>query len=93
VRQSLAEIGFYSATDLFSTFAAQAPALAPWMADAQINRDKNLRLQYLAGMSLNLYEQGPIYADMIRYRRYPEGLFQGSPERLQQIRMATSGVR
>jgi spermidine synthase len=93
VRQSLAEIGFYSATDLFSTFAAQAPALAPWMADAQINRDKNLRLQYLAGMSLNLYEQGPIYADMIRYRKYPEGLFQGSPERLQRIRAATGGFR
>jgi spermidine synthase len=93
VRQSLAEIGFYNATDLFATFAAQAPALAPWMADAQINRDKNLRLQYLAGMSLNLYEQGPIYADMIKYRKYPEGLFQGSPERLARIRAAASGMR
>jgi spermidine synthase len=93
VRQSLAEIGFYSATDLFSTFAAQGPALAPWMADAQINRDKNLRLQFLAGESLNHYDQGPIYADMIRYRRYPEGLFQGSPERLNRIRMATMGMR
>jgi spermidine synthase len=90
VRQSLAEIGFFSATELFATFAAQAPALAPWMADAQINRDKNLRLQYLAGMSLNLYEQGPIYADMIRYRKYPEGLFQGSPERLARIRASAS---
>lgn len=93
VRQSLAEIGFYSATDLFSTFAAQAPALAPWMADAQINRDKNLRLQFLAGMSLNHYDQGPIYADLIRYRKYPEGLFTGSPERLDRIRMATMGYR
>lgn len=63
------------------------------MADAQLNRDKNLRLQYLAGMSLNLYEQGPIYADMIRYRKYPEGLFQGSPERLARIRAAANGVR
>jgi spermidine synthase len=93
VRQSLAEIGFYSATDLFTTFAAQGPALAPWMVDAEINRDKNLRLQYLAGMSLNLYEQGPIYADMIRYRKYPEGLFQGAEERLSRIRMATMGMR
>ena len=93
VRQSLAEIGFYSATDLFSTFAAQAPALGPWMADAQINRDKNLRLQFLAGLSLNHYDQGPIYADLIRYRKYPEGLFVGSPERLNRIRMATMGMR
>ncbi|MEA3246024.1 MAG: fused MFS/spermidine synthase [Gemmatimonadota bacterium] len=93
VRQSLAEIGFYSATDLFSTFAAQGPALAPWMADAQINHDSNLRLQFLAGESLNHYDQGPIYADMIRYRRYPEGLFQGSPERLARIRASASGAR
>lgn len=93
VRQSLAEIGFYSATDLFSTFAAQAPALAPWMADAQINRDKNLRLQFLAGLSLNRYDQGPIYADLIRYRKYPEGVFIGSPDRLNRIRMATMGFR
>ncbi|MBM4194486.1 MAG: SAM-dependent methyltransferase [Gemmatimonadetes bacterium] len=93
VRQSLAEIGFYSATDLFSTFAAQGPALAPWMADAQINTDKNLRLQFLAGASLNSYDQGPIYADMIRYRKYPEGLFKGSEERLNRIRAATAGYR
>ena len=93
VRQSLSEIGFYSATDLFTTFAAQAPALAPWMADAQINSDKNLRLQFLAGMSLNHYDQGPIYADMIRYRKYPEGLFQGTPERLDRIRAAAGGFR
>ncbi|HVZ47531.1 MAG TPA: fused MFS/spermidine synthase [Gemmatimonadaceae bacterium] len=93
VRNSLAEIGFYSATDLFATFAAQGPALAPWMADAQINRDKNLRLQFLAGASLNHYDQGPIYADMIRYRKYPEGVFTGSPERIDRIRTAANGGR
>jgi len=93
VRASLAEIGFFSATDVFATFAAQGPALAPWMADAQINYDKNLRLQYLAGMSLNQYEQGPIYADMIKYRKYPEGLFTGAPERIARIRNAANGGR
>ena len=93
VRASLAEIGFFSATDVFATFAAQGPALAPWMADAQINYDKNLRLQYLAGMSLNQYDQGPFYADMIKYRKYPEGLFTGTPERVQRIRMAANGGR
>jgi spermidine synthase len=93
VRQSLAEIGFYSATDLFSTFAVHAPALAPWMADAQINRDKNLRLQFLAGMSLNRYDQGAIYADMIKYRKYSEELFTGSPERLDRIRKAVMRKR
>ncbi len=37
-----------------------AQDLAPWLKDAAINRDRNLRLQYLAGMGLNLYQSGPI---------------------------------
>ena len=49
VAQSLSEIGMFSATDLFSTYAGKRPDLDPWMADAIINRDRNLRLQYLAG--------------------------------------------
>ncbi|HEX8726626.1 MAG TPA: fused MFS/spermidine synthase [Gemmatimonadaceae bacterium] len=91
VARSLSEIGFYSAVDLFSTFAAQGPQLAPWTADAQINHDRNLRLQYLAGMSNNQYNQQAIYADMLRYRAYPPGLFEGSPRTLQILRAAIGG--
>ena len=36
----------FSATDLFSTYAGKRPDLDPWMADAIINRDRNLRLQH-----------------------------------------------
>ena len=42
MRQSLAEIGFYSATELFSTIAAHGPELAPWMADALTLRSRRL---------------------------------------------------
>ncbi len=91
VAHSLSEIGFYSATDLFSTFAAQGPALAPWMADAQINHDRDLRLQYLAGISNDQYNQQAIYADMLRYRTYPDHLFTGSPQTLQTLHAAISG--
>jgi spermidine synthase len=91
VARSLTEIGFYSATELFSTFAAQASALAPWMADAQINHDRNLRLQYLAGMSNNQYNQQAIYAGMLQYRKYPDHLFTGSPQTLQSLHAAISG--
>jgi spermidine synthase len=86
VSASLAEIGFHSAIDLLSTFAARAEQLRPWLADAQINRDKNLRLQYLAGFGLNLYEQASIYAEMIQGRKYPEGLFTGTPAQLAELR-------
>ena len=91
VAQSLREIGFNSATELFATFAGNEPMLRPWLADAQINRDRNLRLQFLAGLSLNTYDQAGIYSQMLQYRQYPDGLFTGSPERLAQIRMATGG--
>jgi spermidine synthase len=78
VAQSLAEVGFTDAFSLLGTYAGQARDLAPWLADAQINRDSNLRLQYLAGMGLNTYENAGIYDDMLKYRKYPDNLFVGS---------------
>jgi spermidine synthase len=81
VDASLREIGFNSALDLFSTYAGRASDLKPFLADAAVNRDRNLRLQYLAGLGLNLYQSGPIYSEMLRYRRQPQGLFVGSADR------------
>jgi spermidine synthase len=78
VSQSLREIGFNSAVDLFSTYAGSASDLQPWLKDAPINRDRNLRLQYLAGLGLNLYQSGPIYSEMLTYRKLPQNLFVGS---------------
>ena len=78
VALSLHEIGFSSAADLFSTYAGQRRDLADWLKDAAINRDRNLRLQYLAGMGLNLYQSQAIYSDLLAYRRYPDNVFVGS---------------
>ena len=66
VKNSLAQIGMHSAVDLFSTYAGRKPDLEPWLRNATINRDRNLRLQYLAGLGLNLYQADVIYADMLR---------------------------
>jgi spermidine synthase len=82
VAQSLSEIGFYNGVDLLSTFAAQGPQLQPWLADAQVNRDRNLRLQYLAGLGVNKYEQAQIYSEILQFRNVPPNLFVGSPDRL-----------
>jgi spermidine synthase len=92
VARSLSQIGFYSAVDLFSTFAAQGPQLGPWMADAQINHDRNLRLQYLAGMSNDQYNQQLIYAGMLKYRAWPPDLFAGSSATLQALHAAIGGA-
>lgn len=62
--------------------------LAPWLAGAQGNRDRNLLLQFLAGMGNNVYQGGPIYAEMLSYRRYPEQLFTTSGETGMALRMA-----
>ena len=81
VAQSLREIGMNSAVDLFSTYAGRKPDLEPWLRDATINRDRNLRLQYLAGLGLNLYQADVIYADMLRYvTRTPDDLFIATPQ-------------
>ena len=54
------------------------PSSQPWLQDASINRDRNLRLQYLAGLGLNLYQSESIYADMLAYASgYPNDLFVG----------------
>jgi spermidine synthase len=85
--QSLREIGMNSAVDLFSTFAGRAKDLQPWMADAVINRDRNLRLQFLAGMGLNLYQSDVIYSGMLAHaHRFPDELFVASPETMNALR-------
>ena len=77
--------------DLLATYAGQRSDLADWLADAQINRDRNLRLQYLAGMGLNTNQSGGIYQEMVRQRRFPEKLFTGSDRRVQTLRFAMEG--
>jgi spermidine synthase len=80
VRESLAEVSFFFVTDLLATYAGQAPDLVDWLKDAQINTDRDLRLQYLAGLGNTAQQGAQIYADLLRQRRYPEGLFVGSEE-------------
>ena len=86
VKQSLSEIGFNSAVELFSTYAGNKTTFAPWLADAVINTDRNLRLQYLAGASPNAYVQAQIHRNMIQKREYPEGVFTGSADKLAEVK-------
>ena len=86
LRESLAAIGCDNAADLFSSYAAAGPQLAAWLADAQINRDTNLRLQYLAGLGVNAYEQAPIYRAILAAGDWPEGVFTGSTARMNRLK-------
>jgi spermidine synthase len=77
IARSLSEVGMQSAVDLFSTYSGQARDFGEWLADAQINTDRNLRLQYLAGRGLNLYQADVIYNEIRDHAREPEGVFVG----------------
>ncbi len=79
IAQSLNEIGFPSVIELLATYSGGTADLGGWLKDAAINYDRNLRLQYLAGMGFNLRAAGSIYNSMLAYRRQPQGIFYGSP--------------
>jgi spermidine synthase len=86
--RSLEEIGMNSPVDLFATYAGRARDLQPWLRGAAINRDRNLRMQYLAGIGLNLDDSAAIYAGMLTYRRFPEDVFFSAEGRVDSLRRA-----
>jgi spermidine synthase len=89
--QSLRDLGFVSAIDLLSSYAGSAPDLAAWFQGAAINTDRSLRLQYLAGMSVNVYAQEQITSALLNARKIPPGLFAGSAETVAKLREAIEG--
>jgi spermidine synthase len=80
VRASLQQVGFPSALSLLDTYLGRASDLRPWLANAQINRDIDLRLQYLAGMGVNNFSASAIASEIARVRQFPPDMFTGSPE-------------
>jgi spermidine synthase len=86
--QSLAGIGMNSPVDLFATYAGRRSDLKYWLRNAPINHDRNLRMQYLAGLGLNLDESAAIYASMLAYRRFPSDLFFSREGRIDSLRLA-----
>jgi spermidine synthase len=85
VAQSMGAVNFHNATDVLATYAGRASDMKRWLAGADINDDMTMRLQYLAGMGLNVDDPAAIYAEMLRYRRFPRDLFTGSAQRLRTL--------
>jgi spermidine synthase len=93
VVRSLYEVGFKSVPELLETYAGRSVDLAPWLAGARINRDRDLWLQYQAGLESYTEHEENIYASMAAYRRFPEDLFIGSEDLKQVLRTgATTSV-
>jgi spermidine synthase len=75
VLESLRDVRLGSALDLVATYSGRASDIADWTKDAEINRDRNLRLQYLAGLGVDANGSFAIYYQMMRRFRYPDDLF------------------
>ncbi len=91
VVQSLQTVGFGSIPALLGTYAGQRSDLDQWLTGAEINRDGNLRLQYLAGLALNVSMEGTIYNQILRARKFPQNVFVGSEDRVRNLMYSMSG--
>ena len=80
VKKSLEEVVLKSAANILGTYAGRGRDLAPWLADAEINRERHLRLQYLAGLAANTDMRFGIFQAILDYRRYPADLFVASAD-------------
>ncbi|MCC7241660.1 MAG: hypothetical protein IT180_07020, partial [Acidobacteria bacterium] len=74
VQQSLAQVSLGTAVSLLASYAGWSRDLAPWLQGAQINRERQLRLQYLAGLAAFSDQRYAIFQAILQYRRYPADL-------------------
>jgi hypothetical protein len=56
-----------------------------WFANAPINRDFSLKLEYISGLALNRQDHDLIYRNMTRARTFPAALFSGPRELLTEL--------
>jgi spermidine synthase len=93
VLSSLNDVGYGSVELLLGTFAATGEQLKEWLTGADINRDRNLRLQYLAGLGVNNYQQSGIYSEILRRGQWPTEVFRGDATQLEPLRAIVQARR
>jgi spermidine synthase len=85
VKASLEAVGYGSVFDVLRTYSGRSTELAPWLTGAEINRDSNLRLQYLAGLGYNEFLGTQIRNEILTYRTFPTEMFKGSPASIAEL--------
>jgi spermidine synthase len=85
VLQSMREIDFPNATEMYATYLGNEASMHDWLKGAQINTDKDLRLMYLAGWGINAEMADDLYHKILKMRKTPLPIFTGSPESLSRL--------
>jgi spermidine synthase len=88
VRESLHAVGIRSALDLMAAFAGQRSDMDGWLADAELNLDRSLRLEYLAGEAVDLQAEDRIVHAMAGRLSYPQQLFVVNDEQERSLRQS-----
>ena len=88
IKDALNEAGFGSVFALLSTYGGSASDLESWLAGAQINRDANLRLQYLEGLSSTGNRATELDNAILERRTFPGDIFIGDAEHKALIHIA-----
>ena len=73
--QSLTDVDLGYLITILAAYVSRGPDLATWLEGAQINRESSLRLQYLAGLAIEVYRGQEIYRSIARHHRYPDDIF------------------
>lgn len=77
VVESLAEVQMGSMISLVRCYAGRNSDMAPWLSDAVVNTNRNLRLQYLAGWALNSRKASEIRDSFRPFAKFPKELLVG----------------
>lgn len=64
IKASFQQLGIFSIDQVFKFYTGHEGDIAWWLEDAEINRDHNLRLEYLAGQALDVQNATQILGDM-----------------------------
>jgi spermidine synthase len=81
------------AVDLLATYAGQAKDVAGWLKGAELNTDRNLRLQYLAGLAVDENQSDKLFAEILTCYKFPGNLYEGTSQTMQALQKAIEGPR
>jgi spermidine synthase len=87
-QRALGDLRLGTAVELLATYAGSARDLQPWLRGAEINQDRSLRLQYLAGLHLNATTGADAYGELLAFRTYAEDIFTDRGETGRQLQFA-----